>query len=129
MDAAQIDGCIPENTRDNVREPNSRWSCRGDDLQSSDGEDGCWIDCRFDDLQDIGRMPIAFHEDVKTLGVYKDKSYHGTIESNGCATGYQNFFIYTDETSKISLCLADYDSNSDVWLSLIEVRPREAPEY
>ena len=124
------DGCIPENTRDNDIEANSRWSCQGDDLDSADGDEGCWIDYYFDDPQDIVRMRIAFHkgcENVRTLDVYVNDSYHSTITSNGYTVEYQNFLLNTDETDKIRLRLENYDSNSDVWLSLTEVRPESSP--
>ena len=59
--------------------------------------------------------------------MYVNDSYHSTITSNGYTVEYQNFLLNTDETDKIRLRLENYDSNSDVWLSLTEVRPESSP--
>ena len=118
------DGCMPENTRDNSRDANSRWSCQGDSLDDDDNN-GCWLDYYFDEPQDIVRMRIAFHkgdENTRSLDVYEDGNYHSTITSSGSTLGYQNFLLDTDETNRIRLRLDDYSNNGDVWLSITEVR-------
>ena len=118
--------CIRDSTRDNNREANSRWSCQGDGLDSSDDDEGCWIDYYFDEPQDIIRVRIAFHQGTsrtRTLDVYDNGDFHSTITSSGTTNGYQNFLLNTDETYNIRLRLNNFSSNSDVWLSLTEVRP------
>ena len=119
------DGCMPENTRDNSLDANSRWSCQGDILD--DDNNGCWLDYYFDEAQDIVRMRIAFHKGdqrTRTLDVYENGNYHSTITSGGSTMGYQNFMLDTDETNRIRLRLDGYGDNSDVWLSITEVRLR-----
>lgn len=68
---------------------------------------------------------MAFHkgdEDTRTLDVYDNGNYHSTITSSGTTLGYQDFDLFTDETEDIKLCLNDPRWNSDVWLSITEVR-------
>ena len=116
------DGCIPENTRDKIRSSNSRWSCKGDIL---DNDKGCWITYSFDEPQDLVEIRIAFYkgkEDTRTLKVYDNGKYHSKIKSSGNTTGYQTFYLDTDETSELKLYLNDYKLDSDVWLSITEVR-------
>ena len=125
------DGCTPENTRDNNLDANSRWSCQGDSLDDDD-INGCWLDYYFDEPQDIVRMRIAFHkgnENTRSLDVYEDGHYHSTITSSGSTLGYQNFLLDTDKTNRIRLRLDRYSTNTDVWLSITEVRYRDIPKY
>ena len=107
------DGCVPENTRDGSRAANSRWSCEGDD---------CCITYSFEEPQDIVRMRIAFHMGnvrTRTLDVYDNGNHHSEITSSGNTLGYENFYLNTDETEDIKLCL---DGDDDEWLSITEVR-------
>ena len=70
-------------------------------------------------------MRIAFHkgdENTRTLDVFNNGDKHSTITSSGSTLGYQSFDLYTDETKDIKLCLADPKWNTDVWLSITEVR-------
>ena len=118
-------GCVPSNTRDNDIWANSRWSCKGDILDSSDEDDGCCITYTFEEPQDIVRMRIAFHkgdENTRTLDVFDNGDQHSTITSSGSTLGYQSFNLYTDETKDIKLCLDDPRWYTDVWLSITEVR-------
>eukprot|EP00904_Undaria_pinnatifida_P012875 jgi/Undpi1/8718/HiC_scaffold_25.g11183.m1 len=110
-------GCVPENTRDGSRKANSRWSCEGD---------GCCITYYFEEPQDIVSMKIAFHkgdERTRKLDVYEtydDGKHHTEIKSSGETVGYETFYLNTDETEKMKLCL---DGDDDEWLSITE-RPR-----
>ncbi|CAN0416624.1 unnamed protein product, partial [Laminaria digitata] len=118
------DGCIPDNTRDNDLDANSRWSCQANSLDSSDDDEGCWIDYDFDEPQDIVRIRIAFHKGDQNptwLDVYDNGDYHSTIESSGSTLEYQNFFLNTDETDTIRLQLGNFDGSDDTWLSITEV--------
>lgn len=112
-------GCIPHSTRDqNIR---TRWSCKGDLLYN---DEGCWIKYTFEEPQDLEIMKIAFYrgkDNTRTLNVYTDGRYHSKITSSGNTNGYQKFDLYTDETSELMLYLDDYESDSDVWLSIAEV--------
>ena len=122
------DGCVPYNTRDDDLSANSRWSCQGGILDSSDDDKGCCITYSFEEPQDIVRMQIAFHkgdERVRTLDVFDNGDYHSTIGSSGSTLGYQSFDLSTDETEDIELCLEDPEMSTDVWLSITEVRWRD----
>lgn len=69
-------------------------------------------------------MKIAFFkgkDNTRTLNVYTDGWYHSKITSSGNTNGYQTFDLYTDETSELMLYFDDYESDSDVWLSIAEV--------
>ncbi|CAM9164599.1 unnamed protein product, partial [Laminaria digitata] len=115
-------GCIPKNTRDRSRSSNSRWSCKGDILDSSDDDEGCCITYYFEEPQDIVEVKLAFYkgkEDTRTLKVYDNGSYHSKIKSSGSTNGYQTFELDTDETEELKFCLNDDD---DVWISITEVR-------
>ncbi|CAN0466604.1 unnamed protein product, partial [Laminaria digitata] len=117
-------GCVPDNTRDNDIWANSRWSCQGDILDSSDEDDGCCITYSFEVPQDIVTLQIAFHrgdESTRTLDVFDNGSHHRTITSSGSTLGYQDFNLYTDETKDIKICVWDPAWNTDVWLSITEV--------
>ena len=106
------DGCVPENTRDRSRAANSRWSCEGDD---------CCITYSFEEPQDIVSMRIAFHlgnERTRTLDVYDNGDHHSEITSSGNTLGYETFYLNTDETEDLKLCL---DGDDDEWLSITEV--------
>lgn len=116
------DGCTPDNTRDNSRDANSRWSCHKDLVH---GMGRCWIKYMFEDAQDIVRMRVAFHkgdENIRTLNVYVDGQYDGQFESSGSSLGYQNYLLNTQGTTKITLYHDDDGTNTDEWLSLTEVR-------
>lgn len=118
-------GCIPENTRDGSRSSNSRWSCKGDILGEKKSK-GCWIKYSFDNPQDIVDIKIAFYkgtEDTRTLKVYNNGNYLKKIKSSGKTNKFQTFSLDTDETEQLKLYLDDYQSNSDVWFSITEVRP------
>ena len=109
------------NTRDSSLDANSRWSCKGDLVE---GDGGCCIEYYFEEPQDIVRVDIAFHkgtENIRTLNVYNNGELHTQIESSGSTFEYQEFAINTDETADLSLCLDDYESNTDMWLSITEV--------
>lgn len=115
------DGCVPENTRDNSRAANSRWSCK---VNIIEGNGGCRIDYHFEDPQDIKRMRIAFHkgdENTRALNVFVDGEFHSLIESSGTTLGYQNFLLNTQGTSDIRLYHDDFGSRPDEWLSITEV--------
>ena len=115
------DGCIPENTRDNSLSSNSRWSCQGDIL---DKNQGCWIKYTFQEPQDIKQISIAFYrgkENTHKLKVYSNGKYHSKIKANSQTNRYQTFDLETDETFELKIYLDDYNSNSDVWLSITEV--------
>ena len=119
-------GCVPSNTRDNDLWESSRWSCQGDILNSYAKDDGCCITYSFEEPQDIVWLCIAFHngdENTRTLEVFNNGDKHSTITSSGSTLGYQYFPLYTDETKEIKLCLDDPKWNTDVWLSITEVRP------
>ena len=109
-------GCKPEHTRDGSRKANSRWSCEGD---------GCCITYSFEEPQDIVKMKIAFHkgdERTRKLDVYEtydDGKNKSQIKSSGKTLGYETFYLNTDETEKMKLCL---DGDDDEWLSITEVR-------
>ena len=106
------DGCVPENTRDGSRAANSRWSCEGDD---------CCITYSFEEPQDIVSMRIAFHlgnERTRTLDVFDNGDHHSEITSSGNTLGYETFYLNTDETEDLKLCL---DGDDDEWLSITEV--------
>ena len=118
-------GCVPDNTRDGLRLANSRWSCQGDILNSSEDNEGCCITYNFEDRQDILWLRIAFHkgdENTRTLDVYENGNHLSQITSRGSTLGYQNFSINTDGTEELKLCLANPKGNRDVWLSITEVR-------
>ena len=73
-------------------------------------------------------MRIAFHkgdENTRVLQVFDNGAEYRKITSSGSTLGFQYFSLYTDETAEIKLCLADPISNTDVWLSITEVRPGE----
>lgn len=117
------DGCLPENTRDNSRDANSRWSCK---VNIIEGNGGCRIDYSFAEPQDIKRIRIAFHkgdENTRALNVFVDGEFHSLIESSGTTLGYQNFLLNTVGTSDIRLYHDDYGSRPDEWLSITEVCP------
>ena len=117
------DGCIPENTRDESRSSNSRWSCKGDILD--DDDEGCWIEYYFDEPQDIVEVRISFFykgtENSRTLNVYDNGGYHSQVESSGSTHGYQTFYLNTDETAELKLELDDWSSNRGMWISITEV--------
>ena len=123
------DGCVPSNTRDGDLLANSRWSCRGDILDSSNDDEGCCITYYFEEPQDIVTMRIAFHrgdENTRSLDVFDNGDQHSTITSSGSTLGYQNFELNTDETEDIKLCLDNPNENTNVWLSITEVRWRSS---
>ena len=116
------DGCIPENNRDKSLSNNSRWSCKGDVIDGHD--EGCSIEYYFDEPQDIVTIRIAFYEGTKrtrTLNVFDKGAYHSQIQSSGETDRYQTFYLDIDNTEELRLYLDDWESNSDVWLSLKEV--------
>ena len=111
-DGCDPDGCLPENTRDGSRAANSRWSCQGD---------GCCITYTFEEPQDIVKLRIAFHlgdERIRTLDVYDNGEYDSEITSSGDTLYYETFYLNTDETEELKLCL---DDDGDDWLSITEV--------
>ena len=55
--------------------------------------------------------------------MFENGDKHRTITSSGSTPEYQYFGLYTDETKEIMLCLEDPKRNTDVWLSITEVRP------
>lgn len=115
------DGCLPENTRDGNRGANSRWSCQG---LLVTGVGGCRIEYNFEDPQDIVKVRIAFHkgdENVRTLNVIVDGSFHSQITSSGETDGFQGFALNTKQTSKVVLRLADHASRPEEWLGITEV--------
>ena len=123
-DGCSPNGCVPPNTRDVDLRGNSRWSCQGDILDNSDDDGGCCITYYFEELQDIFRMRVAFHkgdENTRTLDVFDNGDHHSKITSSGSTRSYQIFYLYTDETKEMKLCLDDSERNTDVWLSITEV--------
>ena len=115
-----LDGCRPENTRDDSLDGNSRWSCKGDLV---DGNGGCCIEYHFDEPQDIVTMNIAFHRGTvrtRILNVYDNGDFHSQIESSGLTNDFQGFALNSDETADITLCLDDSASDAE-WLSITEV--------
>ncbi|CAN0430983.1 unnamed protein product, partial [Scytosiphon promiscuus] len=121
------DGCVPSNTRDQDLTANSRWSCQGSTLDSSDEDDGCCITYSFGQAQDIVRMQVAFHrgdERTRTLDVFDNGLLHSTITSSGSTLGFESFDLSTDETENIKLCLGDPENNTNVFVSITEVRLR-----
>lgn len=114
-------GCIPENTRDNNRGSNSRWSCRGTLVG---GNGGCRINYNFGQRQDIHSLRIAFHEGTErtlALNVMVDGELHSQIESSGQTDAYQTFILDTESTSTISLNHDDFANRPNEWVSLTEV--------
>ena len=74
-------------------------------------------------------MRIAFHrgdENTRSLDVFDNGDQHSTITSSGSTLGYQNFELNTDETEDIKLCLDNPNENTNVWLSITEVRWRSS---
>ena len=118
-------GCVPYNTRDGEPWSNSRWSCKGEILDSSDEDDGCCIWYTFEEPQDIEEVSIAFDrgtERTRCLDVFSNGKKIDTINSSGTTSDFEWFNIYTDETKELRFCLCDPKSNEDVWLSITEVR-------
>ena len=118
-------GCVPYNTRDDEPWSNSRWSCKGEILDSSDEDDGCCIWYTFEEPQDIEEVSIAFDrgtERTRCLDVFSNGKKIDTINSSGKTSDFEWFNIYTDETKELRFCLCDPKWNEDVWLSITEVR-------
>ena len=114
-------GCIPENTRDNNRGANSRWSCRG---ALVGGNGGCRINYNFGHRQDIHSLRLAFHQGTErtlTLNVMVDGELYSRIESSGETDTYQTFDLGTERTSTISLNHDDFANRPNEWVSLTEV--------
>lgn len=114
-------GCIPENTRDNNLEANSRWSCSG---RLVDGNEDCCIEYSFDEPQDIVNLNIAFTrgtERTRLLNVFDNGNFLSQIESSGLTDDFEEFVLNSDETAELTLCLDDSRPDSE-FLSITEVQ-------
>ncbi|CAN0047204.1 unnamed protein product, partial [Hapterophycus canaliculatus] len=110
-------GCIPDFTRDQNFADGSRWSC-SEQLNNNQ----CTITYTFATAQDIDRVKINFHkgdERVRSLQLTDNTGFETTITSSGTTSGWENFDIYTDETS--SLTMEAVDLGSTDWISITEV--------
>ncbi|CAM9365727.1 unnamed protein product, partial [Scytosiphon promiscuus] len=111
------DGCRPNLTRDRSWAASSRWSC-SEQLNGNQ----CTITYNFGTAQDIDRLKIKFYkgnERVRTLKITDNTGFQTTITSSGTANGYDNFDIYTDETSWLKMESLNLDN--DEWISITEV--------
>lgn len=118
------DACAHETTRRKSHPYEVCWPC-DETLVKYHVEAECWIKYTFGDPQDLVEMRIEFDttENGQTLNVYENGHYHSTIESSGKTNGYETFDLHTNKTSVLELTQEDYESVSDMWSIIKEVRP------